>query len=461
MKPGKLYLRIFLSFLIFLIITEIAILAVFMFGFGRHYQERYNQYNDSKLVMARELIEAAVIKQKEVSPAVNSDLVELIPRLGKVFQSMIWLTDNEEKILLKSFKGRIPRHYIEEYQERLAKAETRHYFGKYQEHWKVYLVDNISVGDRKIANLHILFKDRNPQHPGWGFAIGLVAIGLIIVVMIIPVSRQITKPIKSLTESAQRIENGDLSHRATIKRKDEIGELGKAFNAMASKVESMILSGKELTAQISHELRSPLARIQLAVELMKDKQRRGVVDQPNLHLDDIQDDVEELDRLIGRILELSKLDIGENSSYSESIFPDQQIEMVIKRFKPVLNSKSIRFTSQLTADSEIRGNREAFTTAISNLLDNACKFTPENGSISITSESRNQALTINVSNTCPQLTTDDLPRIFDPFFRTDSENKNGAGLGLAITKKIIEKHQGTVKATNTVDGLSIQIIIPI
>ena len=127
----------------------------------------------------------------------------------------------------------------------------------------------------------------------------------------------------------------------------------------------------------------------------------------------------------------------------------------------MLNSKSIRFTSQLTADSEIRGNREAFTTAISNLLDNACKFTPENGSISITSESRNQALTINVSNTCPQLTTDDLPRIFDPFFRTDSENKNGAGLGLAITKKIIEKHQGTVKATNTVDGLSIQIIIPI
>ena len=490
MKPGKLYLRIFLSFLIFLIITEIAILAVFMLGAGRNYQEHYNQYNDSKLGMAKELVEAAIAEHPGIVLTDNSELIELIPRLGKVFKSMVWLTDARDSILLKSFEGRIPRRYVEKYQERLANSKKKHYFGKYGKHWNIYLVDSIEVGDQKTLNLHILFKDRYPEHPGWSFAIGLIAIGLIIALMIIPVSRQITSPIKSLTDSAKRIEDGDLSHRVAIKRKDEIGELGQAFNAMANKVESMILSGKELTAQISHELRSPLARIQLAVELVKD-QRQGLgkgrdigsretgsrdagskeTGKPDTwapgngdddsHLSDIQEDVEELDRLIGRILELSKLDIGESGSYAESIKPDEVLTGLIKRFKPVIENKSIQLHSTLNADAEIKGNREALSTALSNLVDNACKFTPIQGSIRLNTFIENQIVSVIIMNSCAPLTDEELGNIFNPFFRTDPMKKNGSGLGLAITKKIIEKHRGQIEAENTDSGLKLTVRIPV
>jgi signal transduction histidine kinase len=461
MKPGKLYLRIFLSFLVFLIITEIAIFAVFILGFGRNYQQHYNQYNESKLAMVKDLIESAAAGQKENPLTNNKALNELVPRLGNIFKSMVWLADADGKIVIKSFKGRIPYHFIEEYMEELEETGNRRYFGKSKWHWNIYLVDSITVDDQKIASLHILFKDKNPQHPGWGFAFGLIAIGVIIALMIIPVSRQISNPIKSLTLSAKRIEAGELSHRANVKRKDEIGELGRAFNAMAEKAENMILGGKELTAQVSHELRSPLARMQLAVELMKDQAKSQNENWADIHLSDIQEDVEELDRLIGRILELSKLDIGETGSYTERFKPDALLNSIVNRFQPVLNNKSIHLTSDLKTNVEIDGNQEAFVSALSNLVDNACKFTPTEGTISLQTQVDNSALSITISNSCPPLTEEEISKIFDPFYRTDPSRENGVGLGLAIARKLIEKHGGTIEAVCANEELTMSVKLPV
>jgi two-component system sensor histidine kinase CpxA len=139
------------------------------------------------------------------------------------------------------------------------------------------------------GSIHILFASQGPPHPEGGFALGLAIIGLIIALLIIPVSRFITDRVKQLKQSALRIAEGDLSHRAAVQSKDEIGELAQAFNHMTDKLERMITSSKELTANVSHELRTPLTRIRIAQELLREKLEKGNFKEYERHLEDIRE----------------------------------------------------------------------------------------------------------------------------------------------------------------------------
>jgi two-component system sensor histidine kinase CpxA len=143
-------------------------------------------------------------------------------------------------------------------------------------------------------------------------ALGLLIIGLMAALLIIPVSRIITNRLEQLRQSALFIAEGNLTHRVAIRGRDEIGDLAQAFNRMADKMEVMIRSGKELTANISHELRTPLTRIRIAEEMLREKWESAVKDQEGRYLDAIREDILELDRLIGRILELSKMEIQDS-----------------------------------------------------------------------------------------------------------------------------------------------------
>lgn len=312
----------------------------------------------------------------------------------------------------------------------------------------------------RVGSLHILFEKMDAPHPEAGFAFGLAGIGIVIALLVIPVSRLISKPIKRLNESAVRIAEGDLSQRVLVKSRDEIGELGRSFNRMADRVERMIRSSRELTANISHELRSPLARICIAEELIRERGERGDHKDVGRHLDDIKEDIEELDRLIGSILLLSKLDIHEEPLKHEALNLSDLIKELVDRLEPVKRRRGLSVMTSITCDDPVMGNKDSLRTALSNILDNAVKFTAENGKVIIKLYSENEFLNISITNSFEKLSAEDLTRIFDPFFRTEQFPAGGSGLGLAIAKKIIERHGGSIKAVNSDMGLQINVSLP-
>ena len=313
-----------------------------------------------------------------------------------------------------------------------------------------------------MGRLHLFFERREKEHPE-GFGLGLIIIGIVVALLVIPISRYITKRVKGLSESASRIADGELSHRATVKGKDEIGELGRTFNRMATKLERMIEGGKELTANVSHELRTPLARIRVAEELHRDKlEKLEKLDHEDLdrHLNDIREDIEELDGLIGRILDLSKMDLHDAPLNLEIIDPSKLINELLERLENRFGHKGLNLTKELSFEPPFIADKGALRTAISNILDNAVKFSPENGELSVKMGPENGWLHISVTNSSDPMSEEDLEKIFEPFYRTKEALKKGAGLGLAITKKIVERHGGKIKAINTEQGLQIQIKLP-
>jgi two-component system sensor histidine kinase CpxA len=460
MKPGKLYLKIFLSFVLILIITEILIFGLFMFSTGRNFRSRFEQYTKAKALIAKELLEEKIKSRPDIQPVENELLKDYIHRLGEIYKAKVWLAAPDGTLLLKSFSGDIPDCTLE-LQERHSRdfGNLKIYHG-FRKGWEFYTTLPAEIGEAKKGTLHMLFGKMDRPHPEKGFALGLAAIAVVIALLTIPVSRMITKRVKGLTQSALQIADGDLSHRVMVKGKDEIGELGRSFNRMADKLERMIRGGRELTANISHELRSPLARVRVAEELLKEKLKRGEYEGCYRHLDEIREDVNELDHLIGRILALSKLDIHETVSETESIDLSDLLNGLLEHFRPIIERKNLHITTDLSFDPPILGNRDALRTALSNILDNAIKFTHKEGTIAVKMHSEQDFLKISVTNSFESISEEDLTGIFEPFYRTEQSPESGSGLGLAIAKKIIEKHGGIIEALNGEKGLKIQVHLP-
>ena len=461
MKPGKLYLKIFLSFVLVLIVTEILVFGLFSIAGQRSFRSRFEQYASSHARMAKEFIEERIRSKPETTIGKNEPLKDLIQRLSEIYGAKMWLEGPDGTVLLQSFSGNIPVS-MGMVSERPAKD-----FGHFKLHrhfkrgWTPFIVIPIEIREHETGRLNVLFDTMEPPHPEKGFALGLVGIGLVIALLIIPVSRIFTNRIKQLRHSALQIAEGDLSHRVTVKGKDEIGELGRSFNQMADKVERMIQAGRELTANVSHELRSPLARIRIAEEILRERWERGDYQGCERHLDNIRQDIEELDRLIGSILVLSKLDIQETTLKRESFNPSDLIHELLERFKPSISRRSLRVITDLSFDPPLPGDRDALRTALSNILDNAVKFTAEGGGIFVTMQTEGDCLRIDVTNSFQALSAEDLSRIFEPFYRTERAHVAGSGLGLAITRKILERQGGTIEAENALEGLRILIRLPI
>jgi signal transduction histidine kinase len=461
MKPGKLYLKIFLSFVLVLIVTEILVFGLFSIAGQRSFRSRFERYVGSQARIAKEFIEERIGSEPETTIVENEPLKNLIQRLSEIYGAKMWLEGPDGTVLLQSFSGEIPVS-MDMVSEKHAKD-----FGHFKLHrhfkrgWTPFIVIPIEIREHESGRLNVLFDAMEPPHPEKGFALGLVGIGLVIALLIIPVSRIFTKRIKQLRHSALQIAEGDLSHRVTVKGKDEIGELGRSFNQMADKVERMIQGGRELTANVSHELRSPLARIRIAEEILRERLKQGDYKGCERHLDNVRQDIEELDRLIGSILVLSKLDMQEASLKRESFNPSDLIHELLEQFKHSISRRSLRLTTDLSFDMPILGDRNALRTALSNILDNAVKFTAEGGSIIVTMQTQGDCVQISVTNSFQAFSAEDLARIFEPFYRTERAHVAGSGLGLAITRKIIERHGGTIEAENALEGLRILIRLPI
>lgn len=455
MRIGKLYLKFFLSFMAIFIVTEILIFMLFRHIVAENLFERTLRLIDANKFVVTALMEEKLQAHPTQPVAQNAALQELIRELGKRYKARLWITASTGTTLMRSFDGPSPA---------ISPANLENIHGFYHAkplrgHHGLYLNAPLRLPGGETGMLHVLLDSPGHRIAEFPFAVGLTAIGLIIALMLLPIYRFISQPLRELRHTALEIAGGDLSHRAEVESTDEIGELAKAFNHMAATIERMVTNTKELTANISHELRSPLARIRIAQELIREK--RNHPDQMEYYLNSIGDEIAEMDHLIGQVLTLSKLDIQQPPEALSDVDLKALIMALWERFTPSLQQKHIRLTSSLPPeDLMFHGHPDEIRMALANLIDNAVKFTPDGGAIVFSIERSHQGIHITIRNTCVPLGEEELTRLFDPFYRARGGAGQGTGLGLAITRKIVEKHEGIITASQQEGMLAIQMILP-
>ena len=290
-------------------------------------------------------------------------------------------------------------------------------------------------------------------------AISLLAAGLLCALL----ARHIAKPIRALQSAASRIAEGDLSVRATpaiAPRNDELADLASDFDRMADRIQSLLQKQQELLGDISHELRSPLARLSVSLELA----RRGDQDA----LEHMQSDLTRLDELIGEILTLTRLQSHDTQRTATPVNLRTILEGVAAdaRREGSAESKSINFSQ--AEDCWLAGDPNLLRSCFENVLRNAIRYTNPGTKIEIrltqNSSAQPQA-EISIEDSGPGVPNESLPRLFEPFFRVAQSRDRatgGTGLGLAIAQKVVTLHNGTIKAQNREpSGLSVKITLPL
>ncbi|MBN1848066.1 MAG: HAMP domain-containing histidine kinase [Deltaproteobacteria bacterium] len=460
MNPGKLYIKILISFLFILFTTLIVVFILFIALPSKHFTTRLEQYANTRALMIREIVEGKIQSAPTKDLSENEPLKDFVSEFGEILGGKIWLQKPDGTIPLKSFTGEIPMVIV-----RLKKRPAIAYGNITIYHRRdldFYAIIPLALPGGETGQIHVLFdRQEGPPHPVKGFALGLFIIGFMAALLFIPVSKLITNRLKQLRQSASYIAEGNLSHRAAVRGKDEIGDLARAFNRMAEKSENMLISSKELTANLSHELRTPLTRIRVTEEILREKLEKENIEDWKRHLDGIREDISELDTLIGRILELSKLDIQETPFTFSSFDLSEAIYALLRKLQPIIEQKALKISTDLSFQPPFMGDKEAIGTALLNILDNAVKYTQENGEITIQMESGPDMLYLRITNTHEPIPEQELTKIFDPFHRAKKAKASGSGLGLAIAKKIVEKHGGAIEARNTGKGLEFRVILPV
>ena len=456
MRRGRIYLKIFLYFIVVLIFTEFLIFGLFGIFTGRRFREISERYTEAQGILMAELVKGQTAVQPGKAISEDGDLHRLLRQLGDIYEAKVWISSIDGRPLLKSFDGPIPQGRMIEPWKKDRRGPPR---GRPR---GFFLSVKLEREGDDFGRLN-LFWDRFEGESSMNFfPLGLLGIGGFIALLLIPISRRITNPIKRLHLSALRIAAGDLAHRTAVRSKDEIGDLGHAFNRMAGEIERMVRGNKELTANISHELRSPLARIRMAEELV----RNGLSEEGKAatrHLDSIREEIGELDSLIDQIMALSKLDMSEKPFKMERVSLEAVMVEVLERAKPLIQKKGIKVESEIAPGiPPVLADREAIKTAFSNLVSNAMKFSPDREKMEVSIKPEGGGVRVRLANVCEPISENDLSRIFDPFYRAEDGGRQieGTGLGLAITKRIIEGHDGTIEVTNLDWGLQFLIYLP-
>jgi two-component system OmpR family sensor kinase len=274
---------------------------------------------------------------------------------------------------------------------------------------------------------------------------------LMAVVVGLLVSRGLSAPLRQLAAVAGEMSGGDLSIRAPLRGTDEIGQLAGQFNLMAGRLEASFaeLAGerdalRRFIADASHELRTPIT----ALKNFNDLLQGAAADDPAARAEFLAESQVQLDRLewiTRNLLDLSRLDAGLVTLDLANHDVGELIESAASAFKPLAQEKGIAFSIRPPMSSlELRCDRARIELALSNLLDNAFKFTPSGGQVEVGAERGGDAMRLWVRDTGPGIDPQDQPHIFERFYRGKNGRAEGSGLGLAIVQSIVQAHGGQV-----------------
>lgn len=277
-------------------------------------------------------------------------------------------------------------------------------------------------------------------------------------------TRHIVAPVKALQVGAQRLAAGDLSTRVLPSippRTDELADTAKAFDLMADRMQHLIQRRQELLADISHELRSPLTRLSVSLELIK----RGETDVA----EQMQTDLDRMNAMIGQILLLTRLELYPPSASSDRLEIRTLLETIAHDAEFEAQHEGKEVNVQVEESCVVRGDTNLLRSCIENIVRNAIRYTAPQTAVNVAARLQNldgrSMCEIVVTDYGPGVAEECIPHLFDPFFRAStarSYDEGGTGLGLSISQRIAELHEGTLRAENLVhpSGLKVTLLLP-
>jgi signal transduction histidine kinase len=267
----------------------------------------------------------------------------------------------------------------------------------------------------------------------------------------------IASPIRQLTTTVDRFGRGDLESRATSGRRDEVGNLARAFNEMADRIRTLLTAERQLLQDISHELRSPLTRLSIGIELLR------TTPDPAHAIDRLQGEVERLTTLVGSLIEVTRSEGDPSSRKSEAMNVGTIVRAVVDSCKIESDLRGCRVVLAGDAPRDLCGDPELIRRAADNVLRNAIRHAPPDTIIDVSIAESPTDTTISVRDVGPGVPEALLPRLADPFFRVDAARDfktGGVGLGLAIARRALHLHHGSLIAENAHPGLRVTLRIP-
>ncbi len=287
---------------------------------------------------------------------------------------------------------------------------------------------------------------------------------IIVISLVIFMSQMIFGPIKNVLDTIRRISAGQLHQRIEIKGKNEFTELGEAVNTMTKRLEEVDQSRQEFVSNVSHELKTPLSSIKVLSESLL-LQENVPEEMYKEFLQDITSEVDRMTDIVSDLLALVRNDPSEARITVADVDINKMLRDIVKRLSPLAADKDIDLSFHAAKDVTLKGDEVKLSLAISNLVDNGIKYTPDGGSVSVSLDADNKDCFITVQDSGIGIAEDEQSKVFDRFYRVDKtrdRETGGTGLGLAITHSVIMLHNGSVQIISGEDkGSTFIVRIPL
>jgi signal transduction histidine kinase len=299
---------------------------------------------------------------------------------------------------------------------------------------RYYIIKNADGSQFAISPNFNSFS-HNPHY----FFIGLLLLLIIVFLVTFFLIRHVLHPIRWLDTGVKKIATGDLNYRIPEGKKDELGDLTRAFNKMTQQIREMIHARDQLLIDVSHELRSPLTRMRVALEFLPDSKNKT----------SIINDINEIELMITEILESERL----KGEHGQLLLEETDLIALIRETAELFYQCLPGLTLSLPNKSvQLPLDRKRMQIVIKNLLDNACKYSNENSKpVEMMLEQTDESAVLTISDDGIGIPESEIPFLFEPFYRVDrsrSKKSGGYGLGLSLCRKIIEAHGGTITIAN-------------
>jgi signal transduction histidine kinase len=319
------------------------------------------------------------------------------------------------------------------------------------------LDDRIIVVEPSPDGQHRLIILAPPPFNIWSFApyFALIIVAIAALCWVLAVG--IVTPLRAVGAAVDRFGRGDLTVRVPTTRRDEIGALAKAFNHMAERIQTLLGAERRLLQDISHELRSPLARLNIAIELAR------TADDRDAAASRLQKEVNRLASLVGALLEVTRVEGDPSIRRSEEIRVGDILHDVVQSCSLEAEARRCRLVMSDGSGCALHGDPELLRRALENVVRNAIRYAPHESDVELRTEDRPEGVVVTVRDAGQGVPDDMLPRLTQPFFRVEGARESssgGVGLGLSIAHRAVQLHHGTLVAENAHPGLRVTLTFP-
>ena len=274
-------------------------------------------------------------------------------------------------------------------------------------------------------------------------------------------ARNLSQPVAGLRDTVQQLNGGRFTARSSVKRSDEIGDLARHVNRLAETLEKNETARRRWTADIAHELRTPLSVLKGELDAVRD----GVRPLTTASIVSLQEEVAHLSELVEDLQTLALADAGALNIRLKPVDLASLLRQVIESFNERISAAGLHLNSDLPERLEIMGDAQRLRQLLQNLLENSCRYTSAGGRIQVRLAQNEDVAQVDISDTAPGVETAHLQHLFDRFYRVETSRGRaggGSGLGLAICRNIVEAHGGEIYAAgNPLGGLSVHVRLPL